>query len=173
MSNAKLTDEELARIERDLDEHGYCDHERVAKLLAEIREHRETRPTCAQCHEQRPAVCVGNYEGGDAAFACASCCGHGNEDGWCCPIAEADQALNRYVASAVRLDNCIGELRQLLAERVQGFTADELAGLRMLRKAGDDLTDDDFQRAPDGPLGRAAMTALDKLLAAHGGGGAS
>jgi hypothetical protein len=26
-------------------------------------------------------------------FACDDCCGHGNEDGWCKPIAEAGQAL--------------------------------------------------------------------------------
>ncbi len=46
-------------------------------------------PTCAHC-EQRPAACFGCYESEEhgPAAACDVCCGHGNEDGWCVPIAE-------------------------------------------------------------------------------------
>jgi len=50
-------------------------------------------PVCAQCG-QRPAECLGLYEGGDpgevASYACGSCCGHGNEDGRCRPLVEGD-----------------------------------------------------------------------------------
>jgi hypothetical protein len=42
---------------------------------------------CQQCHE-RPAACVGRYEGdGPIALACDVCCGHGCEDGWCVRLA--------------------------------------------------------------------------------------
>lgn len=37
-----------------------------------------------------PATCIGNYEGANwhgPTAACDACCGHGNEDGWCEPIA--------------------------------------------------------------------------------------
>ena len=58
---------------------------------AEAERLRELLPCCAQC-TQRPAVCFGAYEGGEPnagpAPACDACCGHGNEDGWCLPIAD-------------------------------------------------------------------------------------
>ena len=35
----------------------------------------------------QPAACIGEYEGhGGEAPACDSCCGHGNEDGYCRPL---------------------------------------------------------------------------------------
>ena len=38
--------------------------------------------TCSGCGE--PATCVGAYESEeDLGFACDTCCGHGNENGWC------------------------------------------------------------------------------------------
>ena len=41
---------------------------------------------CAICLS--PAACVGAYEGAqEEAPACDTCCGHGNEDGYCRPIA--------------------------------------------------------------------------------------
>ena len=41
---------------------------------------------CAVCGA--PATCVGAYEGAtDPEPACDGCCGHGNEDGWCEPLA--------------------------------------------------------------------------------------
>jgi hypothetical protein len=44
-------------------------------------------PTCAYCG--KPAACFGSYEGSEDAFACDTCCGHGNEDGACRQIVEA------------------------------------------------------------------------------------
>ena len=56
-------------------------------------------PICALCQE-RPASCIGCYEDharedrphacdqhGDD-YACDECCGHGNEDGYCWPLAD-------------------------------------------------------------------------------------
>lgn len=43
---------------------------------------------CSQCRE-RPATCFGQYDGAEKPEpACDTCCGHGNEDGWCEPICE-------------------------------------------------------------------------------------
>ena len=40
------------------------------------------------CHTcGKPATCFGSYEDNFGA-GCDECCGHGNEDGWCKPIAE-------------------------------------------------------------------------------------
>lgn len=40
--------------------------------------------TCDTC--DRPAVCIGAYEGQtQETLACNTCCGHGNEDGHCRP----------------------------------------------------------------------------------------
>jgi len=45
---------------------------------------------CDHCGE-RPAACFGAYEGvEEGSFACDVCCGHGNEDGWCEPVGEAN-----------------------------------------------------------------------------------
>lgn len=43
---------------------------------------------CAHCPEARRAVCVGTYEDGVMNPACADCCGHGNEDGYCEKLPE-------------------------------------------------------------------------------------
>lgn len=44
-----------------------------------------TRTLCHVCG--KPATCIGAYEGETVERpACDSCCGHGNEDGWCRPI---------------------------------------------------------------------------------------
>jgi hypothetical protein len=45
---------------------------------------------CASC--KKPAACIGSYEGSVWAFACDSCCAHGNEDGCCFHVAEAELA---------------------------------------------------------------------------------
>lgn len=46
--------------------------------------------SCAICGE--PASCVGAYENATTpALACDECCGHGNEDGHCEPIASANR----------------------------------------------------------------------------------
>lgn len=45
-----------------------------------------SEPACAICG--KPAACKGAYEDAtEEAFACDECCGHGNEDGHCRPIA--------------------------------------------------------------------------------------
>lgn len=46
---------------------------------------------CSRCHNK--ATCYGEYEGhGGTQLACDTCCGHGNEDGWCKPIAALDDS---------------------------------------------------------------------------------
>ena len=51
-------------------------------------------PVCHICG--KPATCIGAYEGGtEAQSACDDCCGHGNEDGWCVPIAEWNQCQSK------------------------------------------------------------------------------
>lgn len=56
-------------------------------------------PIACQCCEKKPATCFGVYEVMEQPItaACDDCCGHGNEDGWCRPIAEMD-ALKRFPA---------------------------------------------------------------------------
>jgi hypothetical protein len=51
------------------------------------------------CH--RPAACLGSYEGHAAwGYSCDVCCGHGNEDGRCFPLADIP---DRYLALVKRL----------------------------------------------------------------------
>ncbi len=43
--------------------------------------------TCRVC--EKPATCYGRCEGrGDIELHCDEHCGHGGEDGWCCPVSE-------------------------------------------------------------------------------------
>jgi len=50
---------------------------------------------CAHCLERWP-TCVGRYEDdGPPEAACDECCGHGNEDGQCVPVAT-------FIAAAIR-----------------------------------------------------------------------
>lgn len=45
----------------------------------------ESEYDCLICGD--PATCIGRYEGhGPVSTACDTCCGHGNEDGWCVPV---------------------------------------------------------------------------------------
>lgn len=46
---------------------------------------------CAHC-EMNEATCVGSYEGHEpeGTPACDECCGHGNEDGHCKMIEDAE-----------------------------------------------------------------------------------
>jgi hypothetical protein len=44
------------------------------------------RPLCYSCHHV--ATCYGSYEDESPVYACDTCCGHGNEDGWCGPFVE-------------------------------------------------------------------------------------
>lgn len=63
-------------------------------------------PLCCDSCERKPASCFGVYEvEPDAApsFCCDDCCGHGNEDGWCKPIAEYDTFLAEAFAELSKL----------------------------------------------------------------------
>lgn len=42
-------------------------------------------PFCSTCGQ--PATCYGTYEG-ITGYGCDVCCGHGNEDGHCVPVAK-------------------------------------------------------------------------------------
>jgi hypothetical protein len=57
--------------------------ESIARAVAELF----PRPawTCHICGA--PATCFGAYDNQPPAFACSTCCGHGNEDGRCMPTA--------------------------------------------------------------------------------------
>lgn len=44
------------------------------------------------CECGRPFTCFGEYEGNEA-YSCDTCCGHGNEDGWCVPINDDTKLL--------------------------------------------------------------------------------
>jgi hypothetical protein len=83
---------------------------------------------CAHC--DKAAVCFGIYENPQdpVAFACGSCCGHGNEDGWCRPIEQlADWATSilrntevlsgRVIAAESALTDCRAQLAQVTQER--------------------------------------------------------
>lgn len=49
---------------------------------------------CAVCGA--PATCFGAYEGAEReTHACDTCCGHGNEDGWCEEIEQTDAVRAR------------------------------------------------------------------------------
>lgn len=55
---------------------------REAELELHVAELKKGRCICGNV----PA-CVGRYEGhGPIGFGCDTCCGHGNEDGWCTRI---------------------------------------------------------------------------------------
>ncbi len=67
----------------------------LAAAEAELKRLRETLPACAHCPEERPAVCIGQYDSMEHEdAACDECCGHGNEDGHCVSIRE-------YIASTI------------------------------------------------------------------------
>ena len=52
---------------------------------------RDTSHVCAWCG--MPATCFGGEAGTSVAFACDTCCGHGNEDSWCVPVEELGKVL--------------------------------------------------------------------------------
>ena len=176
MTKRRLIDDDVERFGRHVANWRaeYVRDEVVPQLVAEISATRAAWPVCAQCKKQ-PAACVGSYEGDGAAFACDECCGHSNEDGWCCPIAEVDKALNRYADNMQRLDDRLAESRQLLAGRVQAspLTDDEREAVEHARAIvaqsivavranyGADVTIN--------PLTEHALAVLSKLLAPSAG----
>lgn len=83
------------------------------------------------CHVcGKPASCIGRYEGhGDYAPACDACCGHGNEDGWCKPLAVAIAQMSKWIIAAEDdpLANVLNQPRPLVS-RVSDAASAERAG---------------------------------------------
>lgn len=75
----------------------------VAQAIADAeqrgREARGSVISCEHCVEERPASCIGQYEGDTTRprYACDTCCGHGNEDGWCSPVQSVRSDAERKV----------------------------------------------------------------------------
>ena len=65
-------------------------------------------PKCAICG--KPASCLGKYETDDNPwqYACDTCCGHGNEDGRCVPLAEIGTLVTGLDAWARSLETAMG-----------------------------------------------------------------
>lgn len=128
---------------------------------------------CAHCGE-RIAVCVGAYEDSDVALACGECCGHGNEDGWCSPIAELPRVLerlsdqNRFNRARdelrARQDNRLARrVRELLEHQVEGFCKEATHSTEELRFLLGWLAHQDHQVTTKHMLAERAQVAA-KLL---------
>jgi hypothetical protein len=96
---------------------------RVAPLYRFVEDHLQPRikafnggsvvrlqPHVLTCHVcGRPAVCIGRYDMDDAYRpACDTCCGHGNEDGWCRPVSDALAEMSRMLLEAEEHDMDLG-----------------------------------------------------------------
>lgn len=56
---------------------------------------------CSMCG--KPATCVGYGEGPEhMGLGCDECCGHGNEDGWCIPLAAPRGQTREHVTCSCR-----------------------------------------------------------------------
>ncbi len=100
------------------------------------------QPTCAVC-AKLPA-CIGAYEGhSPIAFACDECCGHGNEDGWCVPLAKAAEAWERDQQILVLRLNETGEeadrLRLALSALLARIDERQPSGPRWGEEAHEDI----------------------------------
>lgn len=74
----------------------------------------------AQCYVcGAPATCYGHYEEGETPvdWACDTCCGHGNEDGWCLPAPSGPRLVDAAALAVVWL--------WVWAYEDKGLTADE------------------------------------------------
>lgn len=70
-----------------------------------------------RCACGRPASYLGRYEGhGRFAFACDTCCGHGNEDGMCWPLAELSRVVGKLHEEVVRWESEMAFVRKHDAE---------------------------------------------------------
>ena len=73
---------------------------RIRELSEELEQLRESHPKCLCCGKL--ASCMGSYD--EAwGYACDECCGHGNEDGQCFPLADVPtrfQAALKWVGDA-------------------------------------------------------------------------
>ncbi len=118
-ANAKLAADapKLARENEELrdllESHGPEGHNVTNEQHVKLREHRNKAiemlkalsggsPICDFCGAT--ATCLGAYESDEnLGFACDTCCGHGNEDGWCVRIGvNASHAENRRLRKALR-----------------------------------------------------------------------
>ena len=82
---------DLAEARKDLKAAKSSWHE-WEMTATELRQEASRLREAATCrvHHDRPAVCVGRYEGAERwEFACDECCGHGNEDGECHALSQA------------------------------------------------------------------------------------
>jgi len=123
-------------------------------------------PECTMCH--RPAACLGSYEGHTAwGYSCNVCCGHGNEDGVCFPLADIP---DRYLALVKRLVDSEEEHSET-AERAEAAES-RLAELQHALKIGQGWGDasvkdwialEEQKRAAESQL--AAVRADAKMLA--------
>ena len=69
------------------------DPDGIEAALEAEHEQSENIPRCAVCGNR--ATCRGVYEppmDRAPAYACDTCCGHGNEDGWCEPVGHWKEA---------------------------------------------------------------------------------
>jgi hypothetical protein len=83
--------------------------------------------TCAHCDERMP-VCIGRYEdSGPPELACNECCGHGNEDGWCQPIAVYYDNLRRKENRHDKRMKKLAKAVELLQGKLDAIRLDVLA----------------------------------------------
>lgn len=84
-------------------------------------------PMCRHCETR--ATCVGEYErtDHDIGFACDECCGHGNEDGWCIPICDADGWMSTVSRAAATLRDELDKAEARTAEAIAAWLATRAA----------------------------------------------
>lgn len=90
-------------------------------LTLEVERLRALVPTCDHCGVA-PAVCFGRAEDdGDPETACDTCCGHGNEDGWCVQLVDLPGWAATVARSAKTLrqerDSAQAEYKLVVAQR--------------------------------------------------------
>lgn len=92
---------------------------RALAAEAKLACHIEASPRCASCGVNT-ATCFGAYEDPEAqpGFACDDCCGHGNEDGWCVPIAEIPAKWAQVAALSEKYEQELSAKLHALAEAI-------------------------------------------------------
>jgi hypothetical protein len=87
-----LTLEAVARIKQAAERINYSlPADDVLSLCATVEHYAELLPRCQSGGCDYPAACLGTAEGNPASYACDICCGHGEEDGWCVPLADVPE----------------------------------------------------------------------------------
>lgn len=85
-------------------------HLLVARLCATVEHYAGLVPTCQSGGCSNLAACFGTAEGNAPSLACDECCGHGNEDGWCWPLADLAMRLSEQIEISARLLDEMEEL---------------------------------------------------------------